>query len=182
MCNHSVAGDYDLRCISALLATSCHRPPAHHKICYPCGGYKAYQFCFVVTSADPLRLGRLPRCDTAALRCQDQQWFQLCLLTSAWLHSRGQFLVSTPLGASARPENALHTYADPPHTYFKASLYHVGHFPPFLLFMSAFLLCLPLSLLPDILLHSKATISECAFANITASSGASKIESFFFNL
>lgn len=114
VCNHSVTGDYDLQCISTLLATSCHHPPVHHKKCYSCGGYKAYQFCFVVTSADPLRLGRLPRCDTAALPCQDQQWFQLCLLTSVWLHSRGQFLVSTPLRASARPENALHTYADPP--------------------------------------------------------------------
>lgn len=114
VCNHSVAGDYDLQRIQALLATSCHRPPAHHKKCYPCERYKAYQFCFVVTSADPLRLGRLPRCDTAALPCQDQQWFQLCLLTSAWLHSRGQFLVSTLLHASARPENASHTYADLP--------------------------------------------------------------------
>lgn len=114
VCNHSVTGNYDLQCISTLLATSCHHPPVHHKKCYSCGGYKAYQFCFVVTSADPLRLGRLPRCDTAALPCQDQQWFQLCLLTSVWLHSRGQFLVSTPLRASARPENALHTYADPP--------------------------------------------------------------------
>lgn len=139
VCNHSVAGDCDLRCVSALLATSCHRPPAHRKKCYPCGGHKAYQFCFVVTSADPLRLGRLPRCDTAALRCQDQQWFQLCLLTSTWLHSRGQFLVSTPLGASASPENALHTYADLLHTYFKASCsIMLVIFPHFLLLMSAF--------------------------------------------